>query len=80
MRDRNKDRKCVGATVTVWNDNVDKALRTFKKKVADLGTLKTLRDKEFFEKPTTKKKRKAGAAKARWRKHLRSQQLPPKLF
>lgn len=79
MRDK-KESKSRGLTVVVWNDNVEKALRTFKKKVADSGILKTLRDKEFFEKPTTTRKRKAGAAKARWRKHLRSQQLPPKLY
>jgi len=79
MRDK-KESKGRGLTVVVWNDNVEKALRTFKKKVADSGILKTLRDKEFFEKPTTTRKRKAGAAKARWRKHLRSQQLPPKLY
>jgi small subunit ribosomal protein S21 len=77
---KDRDNKVTGATVVVWNDNVEKALRTFKKKVADLGTLKVLRDKEFFEKPTTKRKRKKGAAKARWRKQLRSQALPPKLY
>jgi small subunit ribosomal protein S21 len=71
--------KVTGATVVVWNDNVEKALRTFKKKVAELGTLQVLREKEFYEKPTTERKRKKGAAKARWRKQLRSQQLPPKL-
>jgi small subunit ribosomal protein S21 len=71
--------KITGATVVVWNDNVEKALRTFKKKVAELGTLQVLREKEFYEKPTTERKRKKGAAKARWRKQLRSQQLPPKL-
>lgn len=79
MRDK-KERTFRGAHVEVWNDNVEKALRTFKKKVADSGLLKILRDKEFFEKPTTTRKRKAGAAKSRWRKHLRSQQLPPKLY
>ena len=72
--------KVTGATVVVWNDNVEKALRTFKKKVAELGTLQVLREKEFYEKPTTERKRKKGAAKARWRKQLRSQQLPPKLY
>lgn len=80
MKDRNKEPKIRGASVVVWNDNVEKALRTFKKKVADLGTLKILRDKEFYEKPTTVRKRKKGAAKARWKKYLRSQQLPPKLY
>jgi small subunit ribosomal protein S21 len=42
--------------------------------------MEVLRAKEFYEKPTTEKKRKKGAAKARWRKKLREQQLPPKLF
>ena len=59
---------------------IDKALRRFKKKVEEAGILETLRKKEFYEKPTTTRKRKAGAAKARWQKQLRSQQLPPKLF
>lgn len=62
------------------NENINQALRRFKKKVEDSGVLETLRKKEFYEKPTTERKRKKGAAKARWRKQLRSQSLPPKLF
>jgi small subunit ribosomal protein S21 len=42
--------------------------------------LDTLRAKEFYEKPTTERKRKKGAAKARWRKTLRDQQLPKKMY
>lgn len=57
-----------------------RALRRFKKKVEENGVLEALRKKEFYEKPTTERKRKAGAAKARWRKKMRDQQLPPKLF
>ncbi len=44
------------------------------------GLLNELRERETYEKPTTERKRKKGAAKARWRKQLRSQQLPKKLF
>ena len=62
------------------NENINQALRRFKKKVEESGMLDTLRKKEFYEKPTTARKRKKGAAKARWRKKLRDQQLPPKLF
>jgi small subunit ribosomal protein S21 len=62
------------------HENINQALRRFKKKVEESGILDTLRKKEFYEKPTTERKRKKGAAKARWRKQLRSQQLPPKLF
>jgi len=42
--------------------------------------LEVLRAKEFYEKPTTARKRKKGAAKSRWNKKLRDQQLPPKLY
>lgn len=75
------DKQKQGTTVVVKeNENINQALRRFKKKVEDAGTLETLRKKEFYEKPTTERKRKKGAAKARWRKQLSQQQLPPKLF
>ena len=62
------------------HENINQALRRFKKKVEESGILDTLRKKEFYEKPTTERKRKKGAAKARWKKKLREQQLPQKLF
>ena len=68
-----------GSTVYVRNDNVEQAMRKFKKKIQDSGLLLDLRARESYEKPTTKKKRKAAAAKNRWKKKLQSQQLPAKL-
>ena len=62
------------------NENINQALRRFKRKVEEAGTLDVLRKKEFYEKPTTERKRKAGAAKARWKKKLRDQQLPQKYY
>jgi len=74
-------KKSKGTGVTVKdNENINQALRRFKRKVEDAGTLDALRAKEFYEKPTTERKRKKGAAKARWNKKLRDQQLPPKLY
>jgi len=74
-------KKSKGTGVTVKDgENINQALRRFKRKIEDAGTLDTLRSKEFYEKPTTERKRKKGAAKARWRKKLRDQQLPPKLY
>jgi len=67
-------------SVRVVDGHVEKALRKFKKKIQESGLLDDLRAKEFYEKPTTERKRKKGAAKARWRKQLRSQQLPKKLY
>jgi small subunit ribosomal protein S21 len=66
--------------VTVPDGNVEKALRKFKKKIQEDGLLDELRSRETYEKPTTERKRKKGAAAARWRKQLRSQQLPKKLY
>lgn len=72
--------KFYGKTVLVKDGNVEKALRKFKKKVQDSGLLQELRDRETYEKPTTVRKRKKGAARNRWRKQLASQQLPKKLY
>jgi small subunit ribosomal protein S21 len=69
-----------GNSVLVKDGNVEKALRKFKKKVQESGLLEELRSRETYEKPTTERKRKKGAARARWRKQLRSQQLPKKLY
>ena len=66
--------------VMVPDGNVEKALRKFKKKIQEDGLLDELRSRETYEKPTTESKRKKGAAAARWRKQLRSQQLPKKLY
>ena len=73
--------KIKGSTVTLKeNENINQALRRFKKKVEESGLLDTLRQKEFYEKPTTARKRAKGAAKARWRKKLRDGQLPKKMY
>jgi small subunit ribosomal protein S21 len=67
-------------SVTVKDDNVERALRKFKKKIQDQGLLIELKERETYEKPTTHRKRKKAAAQNRWQKQLRSQQLPKKLY
>lgn len=70
-----------GTTVVLKEgEDISRALRRFKNKVEDAGTLDTLRKKEFYEKPTTERKRKKGAAKARWRKQLEKDSLPKKMY
>ena len=61
-------------------EDVNRALRRFKNKIEDLGTLKTLQSKEFYEKPTTERKRKKSAAVARYRKKMEKEQLPKKMY
>lgn len=66
--------------VIVRDDNVERALRKFKKKIQESGLMDELRRRETYEKPTTERKRLKGAAKSRWSKKLRDQQLPKKLY
>jgi small subunit ribosomal protein S21 len=73
--------KSRGTGITVKDgENINQALRRFKRKIEDSGKLDDLRQKETYEKPTTERKRKKGAAKARWKKKLRDQQLPKKMY
>lgn len=72
--------KLHGRSVLIQDGNVDRALRKFKKKIAASGLLNDLRDREHYVKPTTARKLKASAAKQRWRKKLREQELPRKFY
>ena len=57
-----------GVTVLVRNGNVDKALRIFKRRITDDNKLFTYKEKEFFEKPSQKRKRKKQSAVVREKK------------
>ncbi len=81
MRDEWKSKPIApGSLVVVINDQVEKALRKFKKKVAESGLLQNLRDREHYVKPTTRRKQAKSAARRRWTKRLESEQLPKKLY
>ena len=47
----------MGSTVIVQNDNWEKALRLFKKKITESGKLVELKEKEFFEKPSVTRRK-----------------------
>ena len=69
-----------GRKVIVHDGNTERALRKFKKKVTESGLLQNLREREFYEKPTTARKKAKNAAKRRWQKKLQSESLPKKLY
>lgn len=69
-----------GKKVIVHDGNVEKALRKFKKKVQDSGILQEVRQRQEYVKPTIKRKIAKSLAKRRWKKFLKDQQLPKKLF
>mgnify|MGYP002632894944 FL=1 len=58
----------------------ESALRKFKKTVNDSGLMEELRDRQSYEKPTITRKMAKARAKSRWKKKLRSQELPKKLY
>lgn len=75
------ENKLKGSVVYVREgEDVNKALRKFKKKIEESGLLDELRKREFYEKPTTERKRKKAAAKQRYAKKIQKDQLPKKLF
>ena len=55
-------------TIFVKNGNVDQTLRKCKRKIVDSNKLFDYREKEFFEKPSQKRKRKKQSAIVRERK------------
>jgi small subunit ribosomal protein S21 len=77
MRKNNQGK---GIRVEVRDGNFNQALKKLKRKVDDSGILIEVLKRQSFEKPTTERKRKKSAARARWQKQLREQQLPKKLF
>jgi small subunit ribosomal protein S21 len=57
------------------NEPFAKALSRFKRKVNDSGILKELQEKQFYVKPSIRRKEAAKAARRRWQKYVDSQQL-----
>ena len=54
-----------GLSVTVFNNNVDRALRVLKKKVKEANLFIDLRKKEYYTKPSEEKRHKRNLAKLR---------------
>jgi len=62
-----------GLKVTVRSDSpadFQKAMRKFKRKINDSGLLQEIRDREFYEKPSDRKRKALKAAKRRQQRAL----------
>jgi small subunit ribosomal protein S21 len=71
----NKQEQVVkGLAVEVRNNDVNYALRKFKKKVQEDGILQEVRNREYYEKPSETRKKAKAAGRARWLKKLRKRQ------
>ena len=56
-----------GLCVEVWNNNLEAALKIFKKKVKESKLMLDLKKKSYFEKPSAKRRAKKAMAKARYK-------------
>ena len=64
FRKKPKD-TAVGLSVTVFNNNVEGALKVLKKKIKASNLFQDLREKEYYTKPSEKKRHKRNLAKLR---------------
>ena len=81
-KNRKREEKPLGKGLIVYvrNNDIDRALRKLKKMVNNEGVIKELKKREFYEKPTSVRKRKAAAALKREAKNRRNNRLgrPPR--
>ena len=88
MRYNNKNKQINGRTVDLrpgprhpkdrrppQDMPIDIALRKIRKQIEKAGIIKELRAREFYEKPTAKRKRKAAEGRKRWLKKVASERL-----
>ena len=70
MRKRRNFRKkpkdnSIGLSVKVFNNNVEGALKVFKRKVKDSNLMLDLKKKAYYEKPSKKRRERKNMAKLR---------------
>ena len=59
-----------GTKIYVKNNDVGRAMRKLKKMMQQEKVFQEIRDREFFEKPSLKRKRAKASAIKRWKKYL----------
>lgn len=70
MRNNRNDSFPTGLTVIVRDNNVGRALSKFKKMVSNDGILQEFKERQYYEKPSTKRARAKAAGRARWLKKV----------
>ena len=65
FRKRPKEKRMTGLKVEVYNNNVDSALRIFKKKVKNSNLMMDLKEKQYYKKKSSIKREKINKIKSR---------------
>ena len=74
MRNFKNDQKSNGTLVIVKNNDVNRAMRKLKKTMQQEKIIQEYRERQYFEKPSLKRKRAKSTAEKRWKKKLAQQQ------
>lgn len=61
------------------NESIDQLLKRFKKAVDNSGVLSELRKREYYEKPSIKRKKKQAAARKRYLKKMKKFRPKPSM-
>ena len=69
----------MGFTVEVRNNNVEKALRVLKKKLIKCGQMKELKERQYYQKPSFKKREKKKENIRRYKKDQKLKALKGEL-
>ena len=67
---RRREQEGKGLYGEVRNNDVARAMRKLKKMCNNEGLFKDMRDKEYYEKPSLKRKKEKAAARKRWLKQV----------
>lgn len=59
-----------GTKIFVKNNDINRAMRKLKKTMQQEKVFQDIRSREYFEKPSIKKKRAQASAVKRWKKYL----------
>ena len=70
MRKKKPENQVTGLTVEVRNNDINGALRRFKRKVQEDGVLQEVRDRQEYVKPSIRRAKAKAAGRARWLKTL----------
>lgn len=62
---KHKHHRINGLQVKVFNNNVEKALKKFKRMIKDSELMVELRDRSYYEKPSNKRRKKKNLGKVR---------------
>ena len=65
FRKKPRENRLEGLQVDVYNNNVEKALRILKKKVKESNLFLDLKKKQYYEKPSKKRRERINMAKLR---------------